>query len=428
MKKLLSLLVVLAQPLHAEIIDLSEHTTLKGAYLIEQPSAEFVTVQTLLNVGEADYDGPEGLAHYLEHLVWYSADRAHGQGQKNRISNAWVNKAFTNYWNASEPSELEKVFATSARIFAPLTINPKFAREERDIVEREFEFRTVDNAPQLLAIQMEKTLLPGHALSRSIIGTRDSLAQITPEMAAAFKDKWYWPNNATLLVSGPVTQRDIVPLLKRHFGALTQGDVPVHAATKPVVWDKRALSTTFTHPKVSEPFFGIHIKAPAPAEMPEEMRYRSVQLLSHLLDSSTKSSPRTVLYYNGFILNRIDVFAWYDQAGTINLFIEAVPEEDVPLETALAETQAYFAGLTTVPKDEFDQISGALVEQISREKRNTRVEREIAFQGMREQGVPYDADAYLDTLRAVTPEHLASLLKAFQSNSISVTGIAYPEE
>ena len=428
MKRLLLACLLFAAPLRAEVVDLTEHTSLSGAYLVPQPHAEFVTVQVLLNVGEADYDGPEGLAHYLEHLVWYSADKAHGTGQKNRISNAWVNSVFTNYWNASEPNELDRIFATVARVFEPLSVAPKFAKEERDIVEREFDFRTVDNAGQLLANQMFKTLLPGHALSRSTIGNRESLAQITPEMAEAFKAKWYWPNNATLLVSGPVNAADIVPQLKRHLGALEHSALPSHPWSNPITWDKRALRTTFTHPKVSEPFFGIHLKAPAPPEMPEALRHRAVQVLHRVLDGSTKSSPRTELYYNGFILSRIDVFAWYDKAGTINLFIDGVPEEDVSIETALAETQDYFARLSAIPQEEFAQVSNALLEQITREKRNARFEREIAFRGITEQGVPLDADAYVDKLGAVTPADLSTLLKAFQTNSISVTGIAYPKD
>lgn len=428
MKKLMSLLLILAMPLRAEVIDLTEHTSLSGAYLVPQPSAEFVTVQMLLHVGEADFDGPEGLAHYLEHLVWYSADKAHGVGHKSRISNAWINTTFTNYWNASEPSELDKVFAASARIFAPLSVDPKFAREERDIVEREFDFRTADNAARLLRTQMYKALLPGHALSRSTIGTRKSLADLTPEMAAAFKAKWYWPNNAVLLISGPVTPNEIILLLKRHLSMLKQGALPEHPSKQPITWDNRAVSTSFTHPKVSDPFFAIHMKAPAPSGMPQMMRYRSAQMLRQLLNASTQSSPRTELYYNGFILSRIGVDVWFDKGGTINLLIEAAPEDGVPTQTALAETLAYFDNLGTVSKDEFSQISQAYIEQITREKSSPRVEREIAFRGMMEQGEPFDADTYVNALRDVTPSHLESLIKSFQANSISVTGVALPEE
>lgn len=123
------LLFIVTAPLNAQVIDLTEHTSLKRAYLIEQPKAEFVTVQMLLNVGEADFDGPEGLAHYLEHLVWYSADKAHGDGAKNRISNAWTNNLFTNYWNSGSPRNLKTMLGDSAKVFKPIDVDPTFARQ-----------------------------------------------------------------------------------------------------------------------------------------------------------------------------------------------------------------------------------------------------------------------------------------------------------
>lgn len=50
-------------------------------------------------VGEVDRTGPEGLAHYLEHLVVWSADKVHGEGLRNREMNAWTSPYWTTYWN-----------------------------------------------------------------------------------------------------------------------------------------------------------------------------------------------------------------------------------------------------------------------------------------------------------------------------------------
>lgn len=428
MRIFLLLAFLLASPLCAQIVDLSKHTSLKGAYLLAQPQADFVTVQMLLNVGEADYDGPEGLAHYLEHLVWYSSDKAHGAGTKQRVSNAWTNTLFTNYWNAGEPSTLDKMLAVSARIFAPIDVDPVFARQERDIVEREFDLRTLDNSKRQLYDRMVKALLPDHGLSRSTIGTRESLRQITPEMVQTFRDTWYWPNNAVLLVSGPVDQSDLVPLLERHLSNLPQGDLPAHPWAAPIVWDGREVEASLSHPKVKEPYFAILNKAPRPPEMSPEQATHAVRILGEWLNSSAKSSPRKTLYYDDFTLSEIEVYAWHDQAGTINLEVIAVPEADVSLETAIKASKAFFAQLETLPLEDFEQVTTAMLEPMMRKKDQPKFQTDIAFRGLLERGKPYEVAAYIAALQAVEPAHIEQLLHALRSAEISVTGIARPKE
>jgi len=419
---------LLSFPARAEVIDLTAHTGLKGAYLVQQNEAEFVNVQLLLDVGEADYDGPEGLAHYLEHLVWYSADKAHGNLAKNRISNAWTNIQFTNYWNSGEPAKLGDMLATSAQVFEAVDLARDFAMTERDVVEREFDYRKLDNPGWQLYNQMNKALLPNHAMSRSVIGSLESIRKITPEMAIAFKDKWYFGNNATLLITGPVSAADVVPLLKKHLRDVPQGTVPAHPWKKTTKWDGRNVRTVLRHSKIAQPFFEIYIRAPRPTGMSVAEAARSIDVLSSLMNSSTPGSPSKVLYYEDFILSAVSGFAWQDRTGSIVLAVNGRLEEGVSMEEALNATWDYLDGLTTFPGKSFALVHQDLVQTFDREKYYPKTQQNVAFRGLLERGSPYSSKEYLADIAAVTPAQVDALLKAFKNNGISVTGIALPEE
>lgn len=420
--------ITLAPATKAEIVDLSAGLPLAGAYLLPQPKAEFVRVELLFSVGEVDYDGPEGLAHYLEHLVWYSADKAHGEVGKNRVANAWTNIFHTNYWNSAGPEKLSDMLAVSAATFGPINLQPSFSISERDVVAREFDLRTADNPNRLLYTQMRKALMPDNAASRSVIGTRDSIAQITPEAATAFKDIWYHPQNANLLISGPVTAKEVIPLLQQHFAALPGGEPSHRSSLKQPVWDGRHVETSITHPKLSEPKFSIMFTAPPPEDMSVAEINQTVGMLSQVLDSSGTGTLRKALYYDDFIVDYVDVYASWGLNDTMTLTITGAPDPDVDLTDAITAAKDLFLGLEGVNAESFAKLHAGALDKLTREIDQVETARDIAFTGLRQGGAPFSTDTYLTQFKDVTLADLNRLLRVFQTQSISVTGVAHPED
>jgi len=80
--------VLWASVANADLLDLSAYGSFKKTFFIPEPTARDVEVRVFVPVGEVDRTGPEGLAHYLEHLVVWSADKVHGEGIRNRTMNA----------------------------------------------------------------------------------------------------------------------------------------------------------------------------------------------------------------------------------------------------------------------------------------------------------------------------------------------------
>ena len=68
---------------------------------------------------------------------------------------------------------------------------------------------------------------PGHAYAApGGGGDPAAVAKLTRAELAAWHAKWFLPNNATLIVAGDVTMKDLMPALERSFGSWGRGDVP----------------------------------------------------------------------------------------------------------------------------------------------------------------------------------------------------------
>jgi len=101
---------------YGDILKLDTDTSLRAVYLIPDDDAELVTVAMVIMAGEVNARGPEGLSHYLEHLVFWHADNVKGEPIHARDGNAWVNGLVTSYYNRGEISELDDMVEFARRV------------------------------------------------------------------------------------------------------------------------------------------------------------------------------------------------------------------------------------------------------------------------------------------------------------------------
>ncbi len=121
----------------------------------------------------------------------------------------------------------------SLDLFADVILNPAFPQNEFDRLKKNL----------LVAIQREKVtpvqmglrvfpqLLYGkdHAYGNPLTGsgTEASVNSITREDLIKYRNDWFKPNNATLVIVGDVTMSEIKPKLEKLFKDWKSGDVPV---------------------------------------------------------------------------------------------------------------------------------------------------------------------------------------------------------
>jgi len=128
-------------------------------------------------------------------------------------------------------SALTSKLDPSLDLFADVVLNPSFPetdvkREQKlalAAIERE------QNTPATLGLRVLPALLygAGHPYGNPLTGsgTKESVAKLTREDLVKFHDTWLRPNNATLIVVGDTTLKEVTPKLEKLFGAWKSGSV-----------------------------------------------------------------------------------------------------------------------------------------------------------------------------------------------------------
>jgi zinc protease len=108
------------------------------------------------------------------------------------------------------------------------TVTPQSLALQQNVVQNE-KRQVVDNRPYgFTNYIILKNLYPvGHPYSWDVIGEMEDLANATVEDVKEFHQKFYVPNNATLVVSGDYEVEEVKALIEKYFG-----EIPVGAELK----------------------------------------------------------------------------------------------------------------------------------------------------------------------------------------------------
>ncbi len=190
----------------------------------EDHSSPLVTVVSTFGVGaKSDPKGVEGLAHFVEHLVFRS--RPGGGEQKvwdylKQIAvdfNATTSWDFTNYYITTHKDNFPLVMQLEAWRLARTIdgVTPEVFATEKEVVRNELRQRwetTVGN--KLFDLIFEPIFPVDHPLRRPVGGSHDSLNAVTLDHAKAFVKEHYRPNNTTLVIAGDITPEEV----RKHLG------------------------------------------------------------------------------------------------------------------------------------------------------------------------------------------------------------------
>jgi predicted Zn-dependent peptidase len=142
-------------------------------------------------------------------------------------------------------SALKQNLDPSLALFAEMLRRPRFEQGEIDRVKANWiaTIRQEKARPNGAAMRVLPPLLYGeghpYAIPFSGTGTEASISSLTRDELQAYHARWVRPDNATLLIVGDTTLKDIVPLLEKHFGdwkadgaVAANADIPQVAAPK----------------------------------------------------------------------------------------------------------------------------------------------------------------------------------------------------
>jgi zinc protease len=120
----------------------------------------------------------------------------------------------------------------SLDVYADVVLHPSFPEDEVTLIrtQRTTRIRQEQAQPNAAAMRIIPTLIygAGHPYGKPLTGSGyvSTVGPLNREELVQWHRTWFHPNNATLIVTGDVTMKDLVPELERAFGAWKPGEAP----------------------------------------------------------------------------------------------------------------------------------------------------------------------------------------------------------
>ena len=201
--------------------------------LSEDHSVPFVQVNVWYDVGSKDeVEGRTGFAHLFEHLMFQgSANHDTEYFAPLQPIGAQVNGTTsfdrTNYFEGV-PSEYLPLalWLESDRMgyLLPALTDEKLANQQ-DVVRNERRQRYENRPYGMVWVWLFENLYPvNHPYHIPTIGKHEDIENATMDDVQAFFQKWYAPNNASLVICGDFDPEQAKKLVEQYFGEIKRGD------------------------------------------------------------------------------------------------------------------------------------------------------------------------------------------------------------
>ncbi|MDR0899066.1 MAG: insulinase family protein [Lactobacillaceae bacterium] len=160
---------------------------------------------------------PAGTAHFLEHKMFEkeSGDLMLEFDRLGADSNAFTNSDITSYYFHSANKEN---FSQLTETLFNLVYNPYFTDEsilkEREIIGQEID-RSLDDPYSMLFRGAFQNLYGDLGLSREVLGTKETISTITPNLLYFIHKKIYTPKNMTLFFAGDFSLEEVESTLEK---------------------------------------------------------------------------------------------------------------------------------------------------------------------------------------------------------------------
>jgi predicted Zn-dependent peptidase len=187
------------------------------------PGATSVAVGAWIGAGSRDEKAEEyGTAHFIEHVAFkgtknYSMKEImHLVETRGGSLNAFTTKEQTCYYAWVRTAFLEDAVAMVSDLALRPKISESAVSREKDVIIEEI--HGLDDEPdEMLFDLFEATVFKGTGLEHQVIGTEKSVAASTRKSLRSFYNRFYTPNNITLVASGSHNHNDLTRFAKKYF-------------------------------------------------------------------------------------------------------------------------------------------------------------------------------------------------------------------
>jgi zinc protease len=209
-------------------------------YLKPIKDSPVVTTMVAYKVGSCDEDlDHTGLSHYLEHLMFKGTDKIK-PGDIDRLTlrnggmnNAYTSEDYTIFFFDFAADRWEGALEIEADRMRNLRIDTahEFEQEKGAVIA---ELDRDEDEPWDLEMKAIVPMLFGKEspYGHPVIGERQHVRQATAEVIKSHYDKWYYPNNAALVICGGFDPDKVMARVKELFGPLPKGNLPARKTVR----------------------------------------------------------------------------------------------------------------------------------------------------------------------------------------------------
>ena len=240
-------------------------------------------------IGSMDeINGTTGVAHALEHMMFKGTTSLKPGEFSARVAalggreNAFTSKDYTAYYQQIEKSRLEAVMALEADRMANLVFDKdEFSREIKVVME-ERRLRTEDQASARVYEALNAAAFVANPYHHPIVGWMDDLEHMTVEDAKAWHDRFYAPNNATMVITGDVDAQQVRTLAEKYFGKIVTKNIPVtRPQNEPL---QQGVRRIVVKAPAENPYVALAFKAPTLRDVEKDDDVHALEVLSAVLD------------------------------------------------------------------------------------------------------------------------------------------------
>jgi predicted Zn-dependent peptidase len=222
--------------------EIERHSLPNGVRVITErmPHVRSVSVGVWIGTGSREEEIEEtGISHFIEHMVF--------KGTKNRTAeeiarsvdsiggglDAFTSKELVSYNVKVLDEHLPEAFDVVCDLVRNPLFDPKDIEKEKGVILEELKME-VDNPEYLIHEIFSSHFWKGHALGRSILGTKQSIRSFDRDMVERYYHHYYAPSNLLVTAAGNLSHKRLVNLAEEHLGDLKQRRVsPAKAPPRP---------------------------------------------------------------------------------------------------------------------------------------------------------------------------------------------------
>lgn len=399
-----------------------EHKLENGLKIVvrEDHRAPVVVAQIWYKVGSnKEYRGITGISHALEHMMFQGTPTLPGDGFAALISqyggnnNAFTGEDYTAYYEELDTSNLPISFQSEADRMSNLTLAPEAFAKEIQVVIEERRMRTDDNPQNVTWERFMATANTKGPYHHPVIGWQEDLDHMTVEDLRQWYQKWYVPNNATIVVVGDVDAQKVFQLAQQYFGPIPSRSLP---QTKPLtelasIGEKRIK----VHLPAKLPYIIWGFDVPSIKTAEQQQEAYALVLASALLDGGESARLNRDLIRGSQIAAELgtsyDPFKEY----STQFILAGIPSMGHSVDELEKKVMEQINLLKTKPitQEELQRAKTQLLAQEVFEK-DSMSQQAIMLGILETVGLPWQlADTFPDKIKAVTPEQIQQVAKKY---------------